>query len=341
MMRKFWYGTSPESYSRAEQDLLDRSGVEDYEVQDISIGNDEHIHLIKMGKGEPMLLFHGYGAACLIFWKILRRLSEHFTVYTCDMPGMGASSRSGWKAKNREEAEEFFVERFEKIREALGLTDYILAGHSMGGYLSTVFALKYPKGIKQLLLLSPVGIPERPEGTDIKSRVNSLPWKRRTMFKVGIALWNRNLSPFSVVRFLGRLGRGPVRSYTKRRMGELATEEQKELENYMYEYGSMPGCSEYALGLILEPGAFARAPLITRIEDFEMPVALFYGDDDWMDPRGGELVLDKIKQKGQLFLISNAGHHLYFDNPEEFTDAILMATGKSEFEMTYEPVRNY
>ena len=33
----------------------------------------------------------------------------------------------------------------------------ILAGHSLGGYIVGNFALKYPEGIKKILLLSPVG----------------------------------------------------------------------------------------------------------------------------------------------------------------------------------------
>jgi len=38
-----------------------------------------------------------------------------------------------------------------------------LCGHSFGGYIATVFALRYPENISKLLLLSPVGVPEKLE----------------------------------------------------------------------------------------------------------------------------------------------------------------------------------
>ena len=41
-----------------------------------------------------------------------------------------------------------------------------MAGHSMGGYVSTCYALRYPEEIHKLLLLSPVGVPEKPESSD-------------------------------------------------------------------------------------------------------------------------------------------------------------------------------
>lgn len=37
-----------------------------------------------------------------------------------------------------------------------------LIGHSLGGYLSTAYALKYPSRVDRLVLLSPAGIPENP-----------------------------------------------------------------------------------------------------------------------------------------------------------------------------------
>ena len=40
---------------------------------------------------------------------------------------------------------------------------FILAGHSLGGYLASHYAMKYPHKIEKLVLLSPVGIPVKPD----------------------------------------------------------------------------------------------------------------------------------------------------------------------------------
>ena len=38
------------------------------------------------------------------------------------------------------------------------IKNFYLAGHSFGGYISALYALKYPSNIKKLLLLSPAGV---------------------------------------------------------------------------------------------------------------------------------------------------------------------------------------
>ena len=37
-------------------------------------------------------------------------------------------------------------------------TDYYIGGHSLGGFMVSHYILKYPKGIKKVLLLSAAGI---------------------------------------------------------------------------------------------------------------------------------------------------------------------------------------
>jgi len=43
------------------------------------------------------------------------------------------------------------------------LIDFILAGHSFGGYICGHYAIKYPQHIKKLLMLSPAGVVKRPD----------------------------------------------------------------------------------------------------------------------------------------------------------------------------------
>ena len=43
------------------------------------------------------------------------------------------------------------------------LKDFYLAGHSFGGYICGHYAYQYPQNIRKLLMLSPVGVPPKPE----------------------------------------------------------------------------------------------------------------------------------------------------------------------------------
>lgn len=78
--------------------------------------------------------------------------------YALDWLGMGRSSRpdpkelhSGKKATTEqrvEKAERFFTDSLEQWREEQGIDQMTLIGHSLGGYLSTVYALQYPVSLE-------------------------------------------------------------------------------------------------------------------------------------------------------------------------------------------------
>lgn len=61
---------------------------------------------------------------------------------------------------------EFFVEMIQKYIKISGLNQngqkYYLLGHSLGGMITSHYALKYESEIEKLILMSPVGIPEAP-----------------------------------------------------------------------------------------------------------------------------------------------------------------------------------
>ncbi|KAF1997824.1 alpha/beta-hydrolase [Amniculicola lignicola CBS 123094] len=80
-------------------------------------------------------------------------------------------------------------------------------------------------------------------------------------------LWEANvISPFSFVRWSGPLGPRLVSGWTSRRFSHLPEEEAAALHDYSYALFRQRGSSEYALTYLLAPGAFARNPLIRRIQ---------------------------------------------------------------------------
>ena len=133
-------------------------------------------------------------------------------------------------------------------------------------------------------------------------------------------LWDANISPFSLVRWSGPLGPRFVSGWTSRRFSHLAPDEAQALHNYAYSLFRQRGSGEYALAYILAPGAFARSPLIRRIDgigrqiiapngtttssvqtaerrrETGIPVILMYGENDWMDIAGGYAAEKKIME---------------------------------------------
>jgi pimeloyl-ACP methyl ester carboxylesterase len=80
-----------------------------------------------------------------MFYKIMKPLAEKFHLILIDLIGMGGSSRPAFTAQTADEADKFFTDSLENWRMAMGdMKDFILAGHSFGGYISGHYAAKYP-----------------------------------------------------------------------------------------------------------------------------------------------------------------------------------------------------
>jgi cardiolipin-specific phospholipase len=363
---------------------------------------------------ENLVMLHGYGAGLGFFYRNFEALSRAvgWKVYALDLLGMGRSSRSPFKIHAKEdaakisEAESFFVDALEEWRIQRGLERFTLLGHSLGGYLAVAYALKYAVSEE---LPDPQDSTMANEFTQDASAVregvqpttadnnnflnqrkknaqdNKQPPRRRIPGWLSY-LWEANvLSPFSFVRWSGPLGPRLVSGWTSRRFSHLPEEEAQALHDYSYALFRQRGSSEYALGYLLAPGAFARSPLIRRIHavgrqwiqpheaptadsdtppalpssssaaaaaatpsgsqpvrETGIPVILMYGENDWMDVKGGHAAVEKIEEKrasimasasdeakkadrggAKVVIINKAGHHVYLDGWEQFNQVML------------------
>ncbi|KAF0491964.1 alpha/beta-hydrolase [Gigaspora margarita] len=273
-----------------------------------------------------LVICHGYGAGLGFFYRNYHDLSQvpGWRIYSIDWLGMGRSSRPKFTIKSHtfdesvEETEKFFVDSLEKWRQLHNIEKMTLLGHSLGGYLSAVYALKYPDRVERLILVSPGGIPEITDGPEaIKNRIGP------TMFNVISNLWNADITPQLIMRWAGPFGPSLVNRYTTRRFAYLDEQDQFDLHDYLYNISSTPGSGEFALSRIFAPGAFARKPLINRLPNLKMPTTFLYGQQDWMDYRAAVEASKKMKVPTKVIRIQDAGHHLYLDNPIDFNKAIV------------------
>ena len=110
----------------------------------------EYIMTYEFGDhSKPLLVItHGYGASCLLFFKVFKLLEKDYHIIAFDLPGMGSSSRPHFRPKNKDDAEEFFLQSIEKWRHEMNITNFTLIGHSFGGYISSRYALKHPEHVK-------------------------------------------------------------------------------------------------------------------------------------------------------------------------------------------------
>jgi HOMODA hydrolase len=106
------------------------------------------------GKSETIFFQHGLNGHLEAYAKNLVPLSEHFHVVAFDYVGHGLSDK-----KLDVYNPVVFGEQLRELMDALDIERAHLSGESLGGWVSGLFAAKYPQRVKRLMLNTAAGIP--------------------------------------------------------------------------------------------------------------------------------------------------------------------------------------
>ncbi|WLF81376.1 hypothetical protein PVL30_005173 [Lodderomyces elongisporus] len=167
-----------------------------------------------------------------------------------------------------------------------------------------------------------------------------VPSRRRKLFNY---MWQHNYSPFSIVRNAGPVKSKMISRWTTHRFAHTYFQNKENFQNmhdYIYRVFNGAGSGEYAITRVLAVGALAKLPLIDRVPqrfvEMKLPTLWMYGDKDWMNEVAGEETVKEINELSvkhgggklaQFDIIKNAGHHLYLDNPPDFTKTLYKFLG--------------
>jgi len=307
-----WIKTSPKLAEDAERKLIEHhSGVNGWETRNGSIPS------IVVGEGDRhVVLCHGFGTGRAIWYRQLSSLVDaNFRVHALDWLAVGQNA----SFPSTEETESYFVQKLEAWRQENKVERFTLVGHSLGGYMSTVYALKYPERVEKLVLVSPAGVPIKPEEEVTASgRTTS----RSIAYKLFSTAWNMNVTPQGLLRIAGPYGSSLLRKYTEVRYGHLDQDEKETVHQYLYHTLVAPNSHKY-LSSILAPGAWAKKPLADRLPNLTMPVSFIYGSHDWMDWRAAEVCRRHMQVSTTLIKVPNSGHNIFVDAPEQFNDILV------------------
>ncbi|WP_252504915.1 alpha/beta hydrolase [Sporosarcina sp. Marseille-Q4943] len=147
------------------------------------------LHTTDDGKGAPtIVILHGAGDCSYSWMHVRKEISKFTRVITYDRAGMGSSDLGPVPTPDHT-----VIELQNLLETAGGQGPYVLVGHSLGGLIARLYALKYPNQVAGLVLLD--------------STHESL--KEDVKFKQGFAIIGvmlktmRLVSPFGIPRFLG------------------------------------------------------------------------------------------------------------------------------------------
>uniref|UniRef100_A0A0D6QZI5 1-acylglycerol-3-phosphate O-acyltransferase n=1 Tax=Araucaria cunninghamii TaxID=56994 RepID=A0A0D6QZI5_ARACU len=282
------------------------------------------------GRAPTLVMVHGYGASQGFFFRNFDALASRFRVIAVDQLGWGASSRPDFTCKSTEETEAWFIDSFEEWRKAKKLDNFILLGHSFGGYVAAKYAIKHPEHVQHLILVGPAGFTAESD--------QKFEWvtKFRATWKGAILshLWESNFTPQRFVRGLGPWGPDLVRRYTSFRFvsnstGDILSEEEsKLLSDYVYHTLAAKASGELCLKHIFSFGAFARLPLLKSASEWKVPTTFIYGYHDWMDFEGAVEARKHMNVPVEIIRVPRGGHFVFLDNASGFHSAMFHACRK-------------
>ena len=106
------------------------------------------MHYLMAGRGEPVLLLHGYTQTSRMWRPIIPALAERFQVVAPDLPGIGDSAIPRGPI-----AMETAAARVRALTKALGVEKARVVGHDIGLMVAYAYAAQFPDAATKLVLM--------------------------------------------------------------------------------------------------------------------------------------------------------------------------------------------
>lgn len=126
-------------------------------------------------KPGSLVLLHGYLETMYIYTELVEALKDRYRVIVIDMPGHGLTdSAPADEAGRRVNSLEFQARVVAAVLDKCGVDKAVIAGHSMGGYVTLQFLKDFPERAQAAILLHSNPYADSPEKQADRQREEQL-----------------------------------------------------------------------------------------------------------------------------------------------------------------------
>ena len=110
--------------------------------------NGTRIHYLAAGKGEPIILLHGFAQTSHMWRPLIAQLAKTNTVIAPDLRGFGRSAKpqSGYDKKT-------MAQDIHALAASLGIKRARIAGHDIGLMVAYAYTSQYPAEVDRIVLM--------------------------------------------------------------------------------------------------------------------------------------------------------------------------------------------
>ncbi|WEG12306.1 proline iminopeptidase-family hydrolase [Pullulanibacillus sp. KACC 23026] len=258
------------------------------------------------GSGVPLLILHGGPGSTHHTYKPLELLGEERPVIFYDQLGSGGSDRpddlSLWTLDR-------FIDELSEIRQALGLEQVHLLGHSWGTMLAASYMLTKPKGVKSVIFSSPC-LSALQWAEDQKANLKTLPVETQEVIMRCEKEGTTDSKEY----------REAVKAFNNQfvcRKEEIPKEWKapKGAFNPVI-YETMWGTSEFN-----PTGSLKEYDVTPRLSELHLPVLFTCGYYDEATPKTTKGYADLVEE-AQFHVFKESAHMPYMEEPEEYRQVI-------------------
>lgn len=247
------------------------------------------IHYSDCGSGRTIVLLHGFPENLHIWDEFAASLSKIFRVISIDIPGFGKSECIGYV-----HTMELMAQAVREVMRRLKLRKYVIAGHSMGGYVALAFAELYPQNLAGLCLFHSTAYPDTEAKKAERTRSITTVKKHPTQY---------------------------LKAFARNLFANAADSHAKKL-NVIISSSRQRGIIAAIEGMKIRPGR----EIILKFAAF--PVLFIWGKKDKLLNFEEMLPQAEAPRYKEILLLENAGHMGFYEAREETLIALSRFANK-------------
>ena len=272
---------------------------------EISGGNIWY-YVIGEGEETPLLMMHGGPGGSSFSLFLLGELSEDRPLILFDQIGTG---RSGKLTDTTLMTMEYMVDQTKEFVDALGLEKFYIYGHSWGTMLGLDYYLAYPKGIKGMVLNSPLLSTEM-WIQDADTLISLLPDSIQQIIRYHEEIGVYDTKEYQLANHIY------YRNFINRKRSLTNDYNISRAPGNKIMYKYMWGPSEFTA-----TGTLINYNRIDELDDIKVPTLFVTGEYDEARPTTVKY-FSTLTPKGEYAMIEDAGHGTMHDNQEQNIDVI-------------------
>ena len=249
----------------------------------------------KSPEGPCLVLLHGYLETMYVYTEFVEALKAHFRVIVIDMPGHGLTDSAPADASGeRVNTLAFCAEVVAGVLDHCGVDKAIVAGHSMGGYVTLKLLQDHPERVERAILLHSNPWADAPEKAADREREKALIRENKLMA----------LASYSIPRM-----------YYEENLRDCDEKIRETVE--LCETHDPEGIIASIEGLRTRPD------LQSVMTQLPAPLLVIHGDHDTFLPLERVEKMKKLFPKVQYQLISETGHNSFIERPDATLAALI------------------